>query len=83
MYLKLGDQYWYVIPPQGEPFYGEGYPAADCFIAIECDPRLLKKLLMGPQYAHWNNAEIGSHLTFERRGDMEFGLQLLMSYFHA
>ena len=24
---------------------------------------------MGPKYAHWNNAEIGSHITFYRKPD--------------
>ena len=32
---------------------------------LKLDPRLLKRILMGPKYAHWNNAEIGSHLKFE------------------
>ena len=27
------------------------------------------RLLSGPRYAHWNNAEVGSHLTFHRRPD--------------
>ena len=25
------------------------------------------KILMGPRYAHWNNAEIDSHLKFFRK----------------
>ena len=34
------------------------------YIIYKTDPRLLKKLLMGPRFAHWNNAEIGSHIRF-------------------
>ena len=37
------------------------------YVRYETDIRLLKRLLMGPRYAHWNNAEIGSHLKFFRK----------------
>ena len=36
---------------------------------FDVDPRLLKRILMGPKYAHWNNAEIGSHIKFFRKPD--------------
>ncbi len=83
IYLRLGDNCWFTIPPLGEPYYLEGKPEEEPYISVECDPRLFKRLLTGPQHAHWNNAEIGSHLIFERRGPWEFGVQLLMSYFHG
>ena len=66
-----------------EPFFREkGFPVAP-YTEIETDPRLLVKLLSGPKYAHWNNAEIGSHLTFNVRGPRDLGLSLVMSYLHA
>ena len=37
------------------------------YVQYETDIRLLKRLLMGPRFAHWNNAEIGSHLKFFRK----------------
>ena len=37
------------------------------YVIYETDIRLLKKLLLGPKFAHWNNAEIGSHLKFYRK----------------
>lgn len=37
------------------------------YVRYETDIKLLKRLLMGPKYAHWNNAEIGSHLKFFRK----------------
>ena len=41
------------------------------------------RILSGPKNAHWNNAEIGSHLTFERKPDnYERGLYYCLSYFH-
>ena len=36
------------------------------YVKILLDNRLLMRILRGPKNAHWNNAEIGSHLTFER-----------------
>lgn len=36
------------------------------YIIYKTDPRLLRRLLKGPRYAHWNNAEIGSHIRFYR-----------------
>jgi UDP-MurNAc hydroxylase len=36
------------------------------YIIYKTDPRLLRLLLKGPRYAHWNNAEIGSHIRFFR-----------------
>jgi len=41
-------------------------------------------LLMGPRYAHWNNAEIGSHLNFYRKPDtFERNVHGSMNYFHC
>lgn len=53
------------------------------FISLSVDIRLLKSLLKGPRFAHWNNAEIGSHINFFR-SSKEFSrdLHLVMSYFH-
>ena len=40
------------------------------YVIFDVDPRLLKRILMGPKYAHWNNAEIGSHIKFFRKPDI-------------
>lgn len=55
----------------------------DKFVLYKVDPRLLKLLLLGPRYAHWNNAEIGSHLRFFRKPNI-FERQVYgsMNYFH-
>lgn len=39
------------------------------FVNYSLDRRLLKKILNGPRFAHWNNAEIGSHIIFNRNYD--------------
>lgn len=53
------------------------------FVLYKVDPRLLKLLLNGPRYAHWNNAEIGSHLNIIRNPNI-FERQVYgsMNYFH-
>ena len=54
------------------------------YVQYETDIRLLKKLLMGPRYAHWNNAEIGSHLKFYRKPNIfERDLYNAVVYFHS
>jgi UDP-MurNAc hydroxylase len=53
------------------------------FISFTVDPKLLSLLLRGPRYAHWNNAEIGCHVTFHRQPDLyERGIHYCMNYFH-
>ena len=54
------------------------------YVSIETDIRLLKRLLMGPKYAHWNNAEIGSHLKFYRKPNvLERNIHSALIYFHC
>ena len=45
--------------------------------------KLLKKLLMGPKFAHWNNAEIGSHVNYYRKPNIyEKEFYMAMSFLH-
>jgi len=53
------------------------------FLQIKTDSKLLSRLLKGPQFAHWNNAEIGSHLMFKRNPNIyERGLFYCLNFFH-
>lgn len=53
------------------------------FVRIDLDHRLLHRLLRGPRYAHWNNAEIGSHLKFFRKPNVfERGLYYCLCFLH-
>jgi UDP-MurNAc hydroxylase len=53
------------------------------YVLYDMDSRLLKWLLMGPKYAHWNNAEIGSHIKFFRKPDQfERNVYASMWYMH-
>ena len=70
---------------------GNGYEVIDKkelkdarYVTYEVDYKLLYRILRGPRYAHWNNAEIGSHILFSRRPEVyERGLYFSMNYFHA
>ena len=54
------------------------------FLLIKTDSRLLLRLMRGPQYALWNNAEIGSHLEFTRKPNIyERGLFYCLNFFHS
>ena len=54
------------------------------YVRIDVDYNLLHRLLRGPRYAHWNNAEIGSHLTYLRKpNNFERGLYHCMCFLHA
>ena len=54
------------------------------YLTCELDLRLLKKLLLGPKFAHWNNAEIGSHIKFFRHpNNYERDIHWALSSFHA
>jgi len=36
------------------------------YLLLSISFKLLKRILLGPQHAHWNNAEIGSFITYYR-----------------
>ena len=71
---------------------GEGFrifsnnkmPQLDYYVKFSVDPRLLKWILKGPKFAHWNNAEVGSHIKFDRKPNIfERGIYHCISYFHS
>jgi UDP-MurNAc hydroxylase len=39
-------------------------------MVLSLDIRLLKWLLYGPDKAHWSDADLGSHLRYERVGSI-------------
>lgn len=53
------------------------------YVVYDLDPKLLNRILMGPKYAHWNNAEIGSHINFFRSPNVfERNVYYSMNFFH-
>ncbi len=54
------------------------------YVTYKVHPKLLYRILRGPKYSHWNNAEGGSHIEFSRKPDIyESALYHSMSFFHA
>jgi len=72
---------------------GSGYDLVDAstadamesgYVRMTMDPRLLHRILRGPANAHFNNAQIGSHIAFRKKPDVyERPLYYAMSYFHS
>ena len=53
-------------------------------MVMSLDIRLLKWLLYGPDKAHWSDADLGSHLRYERVGSVyKRGLFYCWNYFCA
>ena len=53
------------------------------YVIYKLDKNLLYNILQGPRFAHWNNAEIGSHIKFFRNPNkFERNLYLGMCYYH-
>ena len=54
------------------------------YVYIDVDQNLLRRLLRGLRYAHWNNEEIGSHLIFLRKpNSFERGLYHCMCFLYT
>lgn len=59
-------------------------PLEEPFVRLVLDHNLLHRLLRGPRFAHWNNAEIGSHLSYLRKpNQFERGLYHCLCFLHA
>lgn len=87
VYLTLPDDEFAKVSLQGEGFefvpHSE-YEDADRYVRMDIDPRLLERILQGPRYAHFNNAQIGSHIEFYKQPDIyERPLYYAMSFFHT
>jgi len=54
------------------------------YVKMSLDKRLLKWILKGPKFGHWNQAEGGSHIRYERKPNAyERALFYCMSYFYS
>ncbi len=84
LYIDAGQEFLYRVPFDGKspvetaPRGSEKPP----FVRIGLEYSLLSMILQ--RKAHWNNAEIGSHLRYHREPDtFERGFYHMMSYLHA
>ena len=85
--IKLSDEDFVVVSCDGK-----GWKIIDQnqlqnykkYVKLSLDTKLLKWILMGPKFAHWNVAENGSHILFEREPNVyERGLYYCLSFFYA
>ena len=54
------------------------------FVKLKLDQRLLKLILSGPKFAHWDNADIGSHISYERKPDkFERNINYALNFLHC
>ena len=53
------------------------------YVTIKMDLRLLYKILQGPRFAHWDNADGGSHIFYEKKPNVfERGIYHTICFFH-
>lgn len=83
VYIDPGMDFLYRIPFNGKGISREKRGSEIVpFVRIKLDYSLLKMIL--EKKAHWNNAEIGSHLTFYREPEQyEVGVFRFLSFLHA
>lgn len=84
-YVCLAESVFARVSFDGQPLeiVDQVVPDAGPYVSMTVDPRLLKRILSGPQFGHWNNATIGSHVTFARHPNhYERDLYSVMNYFH-
>ena len=83
--IHLPEKHFLMLPSNGDGYkISLEHTQPTKFLEIYTDHKLLKRLLQGPKFAHWNNAEIGSHLLFKRVPDVyERGLFYCLNFFHS
>ncbi len=54
------------------------------FVKLSLDPRLLYLIIKGPRFAHWDNADIGSHIQYQRMPDnYDSQVNYALNFFHS
>lgn len=83
--VKLKDDYFVKLNFDGSEYeLVKTDKGIDTYVEYRLSLKLLYRILKGPRYAHWNNAEIGSHIKFRRvPNTFERGLYHAMCFFHA
>ena len=56
----------------------------DKYILMDLDFKLLYRILHGPKYAHWSNADVGSHINYIKKPNIfERGIYRCMYFFYS
>jgi UDP-MurNAc hydroxylase len=87
VFVRFVDDTYMRMPLDGTGFdYVNGVPEQDGRkqYIIRSDPKLMLRILKGPKHAHFNNAEIGSHIHWAIRPDVyERAVFYCLSFFHS
>ena len=87
VYIKIdSDNYIYVSMNGGGCYFVDKKHLlnSDKYITMEMDLRLLVDILRGPRYAHWDNADTGSHISYTKKPNIhEKGIYHVICYFHS
>ena len=83
--IKLPQNHFLLIPFDGSGYLiTKEFNLSTGFVMMEMDFRLLEGLLKGPRYAHWDNADHGSHISYSKIPNIyEKGIYHLMCFFHV
>jgi UDP-MurNAc hydroxylase len=83
--IKLKEDLFIKLSFNGDDFeLVENLNGLESFVEYQLSLKLLYRILRGPKYAHWNNAEIGSHIRYRRvPNKFERGLYHSMCFFHS
>jgi len=86
VYVKVSDENYIFISMSGGGCYivkKEHLYKSDKHVIMEMDIRLLIKILNGPRFAHWDNADTGSHIFYRKKPNVhERGIYHTICFFH-
>lgn len=79
-----GGKYILINLIDSKPTIIEKFEQLENYHRFRVDLRLLKRALMGPRLANWNNIESSGHLDFARKPDVyHMGVHILMNAMHV
>jgi UDP-MurNAc hydroxylase len=81
--VKISEKEWFSFRLESEDGEQWGTPSPDCkTLFCSIDPRALARILS--RKGHWNNMEVGFHISFDRRpNEYVPDIHVLMSFFHC
>ena len=87
VYIKLFNNELLYISMNGNGFsiVQKNHPEKnDKYILMDLDFKLLYRILLGPKYAHWSNADVGSHIKYIKKPNIfERGIYRSMYFFYS
>ena len=85
--IKLNKEKILLIPVNGSGFKiieMSEFPKFQKYLFLSLDSRLFYKILQTPKKAHWNNAEIGCHISWKRVPNIyDRSIMYCLNYFHS